>query len=75
MDSTGTSPVWWATSRVPVGPERAVTAADPMPGQRARTPSTSPRVTRLPRTFTWSSSLPRYSSEPSGSQRARSPVR
>ena len=44
-------------------------------GARASTASTSPGSMRKPRTFTWKSIRPRYSSSPSARQRTRSPVR
>jgi hypothetical protein len=64
-----------ATSRAPSGPGRASTTASRTPGRAASAASTSPGSTRKPRTFTWKSVRPRYSSVPSASQRARSPVR
>ena len=45
------------------------------PGCRTSAVSISPSSTRKPRSFTWLSMRPRYSSVPSARQRARSPVR
>ena len=54
---------------------RTTAAACATPGKPASTASTSPSSTRNPRTFTWSSARPRYSSSPAAVHRARSPVR
>ena len=51
-----------------------MTAASVMPGQAASAASISAGSMRKPRILTCSSARPRYSSCPSGVQRARSPV-
>ncbi len=64
-----------ASRRSPGWSSRTATAACATPGRPASTASTSPSSIRNPRTFTWSSARPRYSSCPSAVHRARSPVR
>ncbi len=64
-----------AASSVPLVPVRGTTAASRTPAQVRSAASTSSGSTRWPRTFTWRSSRPPYSSTPSARQRARSPVR
>ena len=54
---------------------RTRTTACDTPVQRPSAASISPSSIRKPRTFTWSSLRPRYSTFPSDSQRPRSPVR
>ncbi|KQW02355.1 hypothetical protein ASC87_14145 [Rhizobacter sp. Root1221] len=68
---TSTSPATYPTKR----PSSATTTASFTPGCASSCASISPSSIRSPRTFTWWSSRPRYSSWPSSRQRTRSPVR
>src|SRR5580658_10528539 len=61
--------------RSPGRSSRTITAACRTDASAARTASISPSSIRNPRTFTWSSARPRYSSWPAAFHRARSPVR
>ncbi|KYF88474.1 hypothetical protein BE20_22850 [Sorangium cellulosum] len=68
--------VKYATRRLsPGSSSRATTTTSRTPGARDRHASISPSSTRKPRILTWKSLRPRYSTLPSGSRRARSPVR
>ncbi len=58
---------------IPGVSSRTTTAACPTDGCAASAASTSPSSTRNPRTFTWSSVRPRYSSSPPAFHRTRSP--
>lgn len=61
--STPSSVATWATSRVVSWLDGTpTTAASRVPGIRATAASASPSSTRTPRTFTWRSMRPRYSS-------------
>ncbi|GLV72890.1 hypothetical protein Shyhy02_08930 [Streptomyces hygroscopicus subsp. hygroscopicus] len=72
----GPAATTWATSRrTPGWSSRAATTASAIRGWAVRAASISPGSIRKPRIFTWSSARPRYSSRPSASHRARSPVR
>src|SRR5579872_5233422 len=70
--SSGTT---YATSRAAAPAPSTATAAARTPGWEPSTASTSPGSTRNPRTFTWLSARPRYSSTPSARHRATSPDR
>ncbi len=70
-ESTGPPATTYATSRS----SRRTTVACVTLSCAANTLSVSPSSMRKPRSLTWSSARPRYSSSPSRVQRARSPVR
>ena len=59
----------------PGGPRGRRRTASRTPGCRRGRPRSRPARSGSPRILTWSSTRPRYSSSPSGRQRARSPVR
>ena len=65
----------YPTSRVSPAEVSAVTTAWDTAGWADIAASISPISIRNPRTFTWRSARPRNSRVPSGSRRARSPVR